>query len=46
MAIVRSKNAGTQRPLSLIFATRAIAAGLMMAIHKPPSEANDFCGAK
>ena len=46
MAIPRSKNAGTNLPLALIFSARAIAAGLKIAIHRPPSEAKDFCGAK
>ena len=46
MAIPRSKKAGTQRPLALIFSARAIAAGLISAIQRPPSDANDFWGAK
>ncbi len=34
------------RPLSLISVARAIAAGDMSATKSPPSEANDFCGAR
>ena len=44
--MVRSKNAGIQRPPALIFSARAIAAGLMSASQRPPSDAKDFCGAK
>ena len=42
MAMDKSKNAGIQRPEDLIFSTRSSAAGLIIAIQSPPSEANDF----
>ena len=45
-ASVRLKNSGMCRPLAAISSARAIARGDMIAIHRPPSEANDFCGAK
>ena len=44
--MVRSNIAGVQRPLALIFSARAMAAGDISANHKPPSDENDFCGAK
>ena len=34
------------RPDALISSARSIAAGDMSAIHRPPSEAKHFCGAK
>jgi hypothetical protein len=46
IAICRSLNAGTHRPLACTSATRAMAAGDMSASHSPPSEPNAFCGAK
>ena len=45
-AVGSDRNSGTQRPLAPISATRSSATGLISASHSPPSEANDFCGAK
>ena len=46
IAICRSLNAGTHRPVACTCATRSIAAGDISASHRPPSLAKDFCGAK
>ena len=46
IAVGRSKNAGTQRSLAPIDAARSRAAGDISASQSPPSEANDFWGAK
>jgi hypothetical protein len=45
-AIDRSRNPGIQRPEALISAMRASASADMSAIHRPPSPAKLFCGAK
>ena len=44
-AVVSERNSGTQR-LASTRAARSTAAGDSTASHRPPSEANDFCGAK
>ena len=46
MAVGSEKNSGTCRPLAWIRSARSIAAGENTPIHRPPSEAKDFCGAK
>ena len=46
MAVGRSKNAGIQRSPAAIDSARSSAFGDISASHSPPSEANDFCGAK
>ena len=46
IAVGRLKKSGTQRPDAVISSTRARAAGENRASQRPPSEANDFCGAK
>ena len=45
-AMGSDRKSGVQRPESLISATRSSAAGLISAIHSPPSAAKHFCGAK
>ncbi len=45
-AALKDKNSGTQRSPASIRAARSIAAGEAAASQSPPSEANDFCGAK
>ncbi len=46
MAILRSIDAGIQRSPVAMRSMRSIAAGDTAAIHRPPSEARHFCGAK
>lgn len=46
IAVGREKNSGTWRPLAWIRSARSIAAGENTPIHRPPSEAKDFWGAK
>lgn len=46
IASVSEKNDGMCRPLAAISSARAIAVGESSASQRPPSEANDFCGAK
>ena len=46
IAVGRSKNSGTWRPLAGDPSARSRAGGDMIAIHRPPSEAKHFCGAK
>ena len=44
--MVRSIEAGTQRPVAAMAAIRSWAAGESRATHSPPSEPKHFCGAK
>ena len=44
--MLRSSEAGTQRPVAEIRSMRSRAAGDMSATHNPPSEAKHFWGAK
>ena len=46
IAIGSDRKSGTQRPDAAMASTRASAAGLMMASHRPPSLAKFFCGEK
>src|SRR6478735_9871331 len=46
IAVMRSYEAGIQRPEALISSARAIAAGDIRANQMPPSDAKHFCGAK
>src|SRR5690242_10583448 len=46
IAVGRLKNSGTWRPDAWTRSARSIAAGEKTPIHRPPSEAKDFCGAK
>ncbi len=46
IAVGRSKNAGMCRSLAAIRSARSSAAGENTPTHRPPSAANDFCGAK
>ena len=45
-AVAKDRNRGTHRPSASSASARAIAAGDASANHRPPSDANDFCGAK
>ena len=46
LAILRSIDAGIQRSPVAMRSMRSMAAGDTAAIHRPPSEARHFCGAK
>ena len=46
IAVGSEKNSGMCRPDAWIRSARSRAAGENAAIHRPPSEAKDFCGAK
>ncbi|GAA2408464.1 hypothetical protein GCM10010255_50310 [Streptomyces coeruleofuscus] len=46
IAVGSEKNSGTCRPEAWTRSARSIAAGEKTPIHRPPSEAKDFCGAK
>ncbi|CAM5503980.1 hypothetical protein SMICM304S_12167 [Streptomyces microflavus] len=46
IAVGSEKNSGMCRPEAWIRAARSRAAGENTPIHRPPSEAKDFCGAK
>jgi hypothetical protein len=46
IAVGSEKNSGTWRPDAWTRSARSIAAGEKTPIHRPPSAAKDFCGAK
>src|ERR1041384_2689151 len=46
IAVGSEKNSGMWRPLAWTRSARSTAAGGNTPIHRPPSEAKDFCGAK
>ncbi|KIX78813.1 hypothetical protein SF12_07295 [Streptomyces sp. MBRL 601] len=46
IAVGSEKNSGTWRPEAWTRRARSRAAGEKTPIHRPPSEAKDFCGAK